>query len=152
MNAIARAALLAAAALSLLSVAHAHDMPLPKLLQAMPGGEKGRWKMEVLEGTGRGASRAGMSMTVCTDNVMDLAQRRDRDTGAASCTHKLVRDTADEAVVESECKERRRTLTLKRESETSMLLTLESNGPRGPESMKMRSTRRGSCPTVPNPG
>jgi hypothetical protein len=39
---------------------------------------------------------------------------------------------------------------MKRESETSMLLTLESNGPRGPESMKMRSTRRGSCPAPPN--
>ena len=150
MNAIKRAVILAAVTLGLLSAAYAQDMPLPKLLQGIPGGEKGRWKMEVLEGTGRGANRAGMSMTVCTDNVMDLAQRRDKDTGAASCTHKLVKDTADEAVVESACKERKRTLTMKRESETSMLLTLESNGPRGPESMKMRSTRRGSCPVVPN--
>jgi hypothetical protein len=150
MNPIKRAAVLAAVTLSPLAAAYAQDMPLPKLLQGMPGGEKGRWKMEVLEGTGRGASRAGMSMTVCTDNVMELAQRRDRDTGAASCRHKLLKDTADEAVVESECKERKRTLTMKRESETSMLLTLESNGPRGLESMKMRSTRRGSCPTLPN--
>jgi hypothetical protein len=31
-----------------------------------------------------------------------------------------------------------------------MLLTLQSDGPRGPESMKMRSTRRGSCPSQPN--
>lgn len=149
MNATRRA-ILAAVTLNLLPLAHAQDMPLPKLLQAMPGGEKGRWKMEVLEGTGRGASRAGMSMTVCTENVMALAQRRDKDTGAARCTHKLVKDTADEAVMESECKERKRTLTMKRESETSLLLTLESNGPRGAESMKMRSTRRGSCPTLPN--
>lgn len=149
MNATRRA-ILAAVTLNLLPLAHAQDMPLPKLLQAMPGGEKGRWKMEVLEGTGRGASRAGMSMTVCTENVMALAQRRDKDTGAARCTHKLVKDTADEAVMESECKERKRTLTMKRESETSLLLTLQSNGPRGAESMKMRSTRRGSCPTLPN--
>jgi hypothetical protein len=89
-------------------------------------------------------------MTVCTENVMDLAQRREKDTGAASCTHKLIKDARDEAVLESECKERKRTLTMKRESETSLLLTLESNGPRGAESMKMRSTRRGSCPAVPN--
>ena len=150
MNAIQRGALLAAATLGLLAPAYAQDMPLPKLLKSMPGGEKGRWKMEVLEGTGRGASRAGMSMTVCTENVMDLAQRRDKDTGAARCTHQLLKDTADEAVVESTCKERKRTLTVKRESETSLLLTLESNGPRGAESMKMRSTRRGSCPTLPN--
>jgi hypothetical protein len=150
MNAITSAAIPIAVTLSLLPLVHAQDMPLPKLLQGIPGGEKGRWKMEVLEGTGRGASRAGMSMTVCTDNVMDLAQRRDKDTGAASCRHKLVKDTADEAVVESECRERKRTLTMKRESETSMLLTLQSDGPRGPESMKMRSTRRGSCPTLPN--
>lgn len=149
MNAIKRAAILAAVTLSLLPLAYAQDLPLPKLLQGMPGGEKGRWKMEVLEGTGRGASRAGMSMTVCTENVMELAQRREKDNGAA-CRHKLVKDTADEAVMESECKERKRTLTMKRESETSMLLTLESNGPRGAESMKMRSTRRGSCPTQPN--
>lgn len=144
------AAVLAAVTLSLLPPAYAQDMPLPKLLQAMPGGEKGRWKMEVLEGTGRGASRAGMSITVCTENVMELAQRRDKDSGAARCTHQLVKDTADEAVVESACKERKRTLTVKRESETSLLLTLESNGPRGAESMKMRSTRRGSCPALPN--
>ena len=150
MNAIQSAAILAALALSLLPPAYAQDMPLPKLLKGIPGGETGRWKMEVLEGTGRGASRAGMSMTVCTENVMELAQRRDKDTGAGSCTHKLVKDTADEAVVESACKERKRTLTVKRESETSMLLTLESNGPRGAESMKMRSTRRGSCPALPN--
>jgi hypothetical protein len=150
MNAVKRAAVLAAVTLSPLAAAYAQDMPLPKLLQGMPGGEKGRWKMEVLEGTGRGASGAGMSMTVCTDNVMELAQRRDKDTGAASCRHKLLKDTADEAVVESECKERKRTLTMKRESETSMLLTLESNGPRGMERMKMRSTRRGSCPTLPD--
>ena len=150
MNAIRSAAVLAAATLSLLASAHAQDTPLPKLFQGMPGGEKGRWKIEVLEGTGRGASRAGMSMTVCTDNVMDLAQRRDKESGAATCKHKLVKDTADEAVVESECRERKRTLTLKRESETSLLLSLESNGPRGPESMKMRSTRRGSCPAPPN--
>lgn len=151
MNAILRAALATAATLSLLPAAIAQELPLPKLLQGIPGGEKGRWKMEVLEGTGRGASRAGMSMTVCTDNVMELAQRRDRDTAAAICRHKLVKDTAEEAVVESECKERKRTLTMKRESDTSMLLTLQSNGPRGPESMKMRSTRRGSCPGHPDP-
>lgn len=150
MHAILRAAILAGVTLSLLAPAYAQDMPLPKLLKSMPGGEKGRWKMEVLEGTGRGASRAGMSMTVCTENVMELAQRRDKDTGAARCTHKLIKDTADEAVVESACKERKRTLTVKRESDTSLLLTLESNGPRGAESMKMRSTRRGSCPTLPN--
>jgi hypothetical protein len=150
MNAIQKAVVLAAATLSLLPAAYAQDMPLPKLLKDMPGGEKGRWKMEVLEGTGRGAKRAGMSITVCTENVMELAQRRDKDTGAARCSHKLVKDTADEAVVESDCKERKRTLSMKRESENSMLLTLESNGPRGAESMKMRSTRRGSCPTLPN--
>jgi hypothetical protein len=150
MKAIKSVAVVAAVTLSLLPAAYAQDMPLPKLLKGIPGGEKGRWKMEVLEGTGRGASRAGMSITVCTENVMELAQRRDKDTGAARCTHKLVKDTADEAVVESACKERKRTLTMKRESETSMLLTLESNGPRGAESMKMRSTRRGSCPPQPN--
>ena len=150
MNAITTVAILVAVTLSLLPLVHAQEMPLPKLLQGIPGGEKGRWKMEVLEGTGRGAKRAGMSITVCTENVMELAQRRDKDTGAASCTHKLVKDTADEAVVESDCKERKRTLSMKRESENSMLLTLESNGPRGAESMKMRSTRRGSCPALPN--
>ncbi len=149
MNAIQIGAIAAAMTLSLPAPAYAQDMPLPKLLKGIPGGEKGRWKMEVLEGTGRGASRAGMSMTVCTENVMELAQRRDKNTGAARCTHKLVKDTADEAVVESACNERTRTLTLKRESETSLLLTLESNGPRGAESMKRRSTRRGSCPTLP---
>ena len=117
-------------------------MPLPKLLKGIPGGEKGRWKMEVLEGTGRGASRAGMSMTVCTENVMELAQRRDKEPAARAAPTSCVKDTADEAVVESACNARTRTLTLKRESETSLLLTLESDGPRGAESMKMRYAPR----------
>lgn len=126
--------------------AFAQELPLPKMFQGTRDGEKGRWKMEVLEGTGRAAGKAGMSITVCTDNVMDLAQRRDKDTGAATCRHKLLKDTADEAVVESECKDRKSTLTMKRENDKSVLLTLEKTGPRGPETMKMRSTRRGSCP------
>src|SRR5688500_14525740 len=128
MYAIQIAAILAAVTLSLPAPAYAQDMPLPKLLKGIPGGEKGRWKMEVLEGTGRGASRAGMSMTVCTENVMELAQRRDKDTGAASCRHKLVKDTMDEEVVESECSERKRTLTMNRERETSSLHNIECNG------------------------
>jgi len=120
----------------------AQDMPVPKMFKGMQG-EKGRWKMEILEGGGRAGK--GMTMTICTDNLMDQASGgRNKPKAESSCKHKLLKDTADEAVVESECKERKSTVTMKREGK-SMLMTMESSGPKGPQSMKMRATHVGPC-------
>jgi hypothetical protein len=133
------AAVLAAAAFAV--SAAAQDMPVPKMFKGMQG-EKGQWRMEILEGGGRAGK--GMTITICTDNLMDQAAGRGKPKAESSCKHKLLKDTADEAVVESECKERKSTVTMKREGK-STLMTMESSGPKGPQSMKMRATHLGPC-------
>ena len=126
----------------LVSSALAQDLPVPKLLKGMQGDEKGRWQMEVLEGGGR--ARKGMTITLCTANLIDQARGGNKGKGESSCQHKLVKDTADEAVIESECKERKSTVSVKREGK-SLLMTMDREGPDGPQSMKMRATRLGAC-------
>ena len=120
------------------------EMPVPKMFQGMDG-QKGRWQMEILETSGRGK---GMGMTICTSNPIDEAVKA-RSRRGPECKHRLLKDTADEALVESECKERRTTVHLKRDG-SSMLASLESTGsPRGPQSMKMRITHVGPCREAP---
>jgi hypothetical protein len=134
---------IAVSALAFAVGAAAQDMPVPKMFKGMQGQEKGQWKMEILEAPGR-AGKGGMTITVCTDNLMNQAAGRDRPNPEPGCKNRLLKDTADEAVVESECKERKSTITLKREG-SSMLMTMESSGPKGPRTMKMRATRLGPC-------
>ena len=137
---------LAAAILLLFTApAFAQDLPVPKLFKGMQADQKGRWKMELLEGTGRAAGKKGMSITVCTDKLLDNVQRREKASAEAGCQHKLLKDTADEAVVQSECKERNTTITMQRESEKSMLMSVDATGPKGPQSLKMRYTHMGPC-------
>jgi hypothetical protein len=61
------------------------------------------------------------------------------------CKYRLLKDTADEAVMESVCPERKSTVTLKREGAKSMLMTMSSSGKRGEQNMKMRYTHLGPC-------
>ena len=133
--------LAAFACLFLLASAFAEDMPVPKMFKGMQG-QKGRWQMEMLEASGRPAAR-GMTITVCTDNLLDQA-KKDRAKAESSCKVRLLKDTPDEAVVESQCKERTSTITMKRDGK-SMLMTMDSTGPKGPQTMKMRYTHLGPC-------
>jgi hypothetical protein len=135
---------IAACAVFLLAApALAQEAPVPKMFQGMQG-QKGQWQIDVLEGTGRAARLP--QMTVCTENPM---QRPGADGKAAKaepgCKVRLLRDTADEAVMESTCPERTSTITLRRESEKSMLMSIDSKGPRGTQAMKMRYTHLGPC-------
>jgi hypothetical protein len=132
------AAATAVAALAFATCAVADEMPMPKMFQGLQS-ENGRWQMEMLEGGGRAGK--GMTMTVCTDNLMKQGAAGRNKPG---CTHKLLRDTADEAVIESECSGRKSTMTLKREGK-SMLMTQERAGPDGPRSLKIRATHLGPC-------
>ena len=117
--------------------------PVPKMFKGMQG-QKGQYKVEVLEGPGRPDGRKSPSITICTDNLMN--QRAQGSRGAdPGCTYKLVKDTADEAVVESKCQERSSTITMKRESAKSMLMSIHSEGGRSPQDMKVRYTHLGAC-------
>ena len=138
--------LVAACLLAVPLAAAAQDMPTPKVLQGM-GLQKGsgQWKVEPLEGAPAAGGRAMPAMTVCTDN---LAKPQGPQGGKAdaSCTHKLVKDTASEAVVEATCRGRTTKVTMTREGAKSVLMSIDSSGGNGaPQHMKMRYTHIGAC-------
>ena len=84
-------------------------------------------------------------MTVCSDNLLkDSSAAKGKTRAESGCKHRLRKDTADEAVMESVCKERTSTVTMKRDGK-SMLMTVDSTGPRGPQTMKMRYIHLGPC-------
>ena len=129
-----------AAILLFATPAFAQEMPEPKIFRGLEG-QKGQWRMEILERSGRGSARKGASISVCTDLANEGREKLKPKPG---CKHTLLKDTADEAVVESECTDRKSTVTLKRESDR-LLMSMERTGPRGPESMTMRYTHLGPC-------
>jgi hypothetical protein len=105
-------------------------------------GQKGQYQVDILEVAGK--SSAPRKMTVCTDNLMKppAGGAKGRDSG---CKYKLLKDTADEAVIESTCNGRTSTVSVKRESAKSMLMSMQSSGPKGPRTVKMRYTHLGAC-------
>jgi hypothetical protein len=127
----------------------ADTAPVPKMFKGIAG-QKGQYQVEMLEGgPGGGGGKAPPAMTICTDNLMkppaDGAKGGAPKGGDSGCTYKLLKDTADEAVVESTCKDRTSTITMKRENAKTMLMSVQSTGPRGPQNMKMRYTHLGAC-------
>jgi hypothetical protein len=118
--------------------------PVPKVFKGVQG-QKGQYQVDILEAAGK--SSAPQKMTICTDNLMKPpAGGAKGGKGADSgCKYKLLKDTADEAVIESTCNERTSTVTVKRESAKSMLMTMQSSGPKGPQTIRMRYTHLGAC-------
>lgn len=133
------AALIAA---SLISGAFAQEMPVPKVFSSLQG-QKGQYQVELLEGGPAGKAKPPV-MTICTDNLMKNTPAADKARTQSDCKQRLLKDTADEAVMESVCKERTSTVTIKREGKT-MLMDIQSTGPRGPNHMKVRYTHLGAC-------
>ena len=130
------AALLAAVA----ATAFAQDVPVPKMFQDLKG-QKGQYRVEILEGGGRAGK--GTTITVCSDNLIkDAGGAKPR--AGSGCRHKLLKDTTDEAVIESVCKERTSTVTMKRDGK-SVLMDIASKTPNGERTMKMRYTHLGPC-------
>jgi hypothetical protein len=135
--------LLIAAIVSLVAPAFAQQPPVPKMFKGMDG-RKGQYQVEMLEGGGRPGGAKAPPMTICTDNLMKppAGKGAPRESG---CKHRLLKDTADEAVIESVCDGRTSTVTMKRESARSLLMTMESSGAKGPQTTKMRYTHIGAC-------
>lgn len=129
-------------AIFLSGFAFADTPPVPKVFKGPQQGQKGQYQVEILEGGGR-AGKTPPTMTICTDNLMTGGGEKPRT--EPGCTYRLLRDTADEAVMESVCKDRTSKVTLKRESAKALLMTMESTGARGPQTMKMRYTHLGAC-------
>jgi len=86
-----------------------------------------------------------MSMNVCTDNLMKSSAERGAHKPESKCRHKLLKDTADEAVVEIACPSGTTKTSMKRESANSILMEVEGSGPKGPTTAKMRYTHTGPC-------
>jgi len=130
----------------LASNALAQEMPVPKLFKGLEG-QKGEYKVEFLEGgPAMKEGRRMPAMTVCSDNLIDSASRAEkRSRRGADCTRRLLKDTDEEAVMESVCTERKSTVTMKRESPKSLVMDIVSTGPRGERKMKMRYTHLGPC-------
>src|SRR4026208_1263118 len=97
--------LLTVVTLSLATFAFADTPPVPKVFKGMQG-QKGQYQVEVLEPAGKSPK-----MTICTDNVVKSSGESKR--GSASCSYRLLKDTADEAVIESTCNGRTSTTTVK---------------------------------------
>lgn len=123
--------------------AFADTPPVPQVFKGMQGGQKGQYQVEMLEGAGAGKAGAH-KMTICTDNLMK-PPADGKGKADSSCKYRLLKDTADEAVMESTCSGRTTKTTMKRESAKAMLITMESDGAKGPRTMKMRYTHLGAC-------
>jgi hypothetical protein len=123
--------------------AAAQEVPVPKMFKGMEG-KKGQYRMEILESSDARGRRMP-AMTMCADNLMKPPAGTEKPRDKPKCSHRLLKDTADEAVMETVCDKRKTTVTMKRESEKVMLMTLSSTGERGPRDMKMRYTYLGPC-------
>jgi len=128
----------------LATVAFADTPPVPKVFKGLSG-QKGQYQVDILESGGK-SSNAPQKMTICTDNLMSQSQAKGKGrSGSSSCTHTIHKDTADEAIVETTCDGRTSKVTMKRESAKSLLMSMESTGAKGPQTMKMRYTHLGAC-------
>ena len=137
-----RIAIVVAAACALPLAAAAEDFPVPRMLKGM---EKGQWRMEILEHSQAKPGQKMPVMTLCADNLMKEA--RDQQAAAKSehkCQQRLLKDRADEAVMETTCPDSTVTTTMKRESAKSVLADISATG-RHPMHVKMRYTHVGAC-------
>ena len=91
----------------------AQDTPVPKIFKGMQG-QKGQYQVEFLEGM----SRAG--------DLMDQSKGAQKPKTESKCTHKVLKDTSDEAVMETTCPDRSVSTTIKRESAKAIVMTVAS--------------------------
>jgi hypothetical protein len=130
----------AVGALLLFAVAvAAADMPMPRMLKGM---QKGQWRMEMLENSMAKPGQQMPARTICTDNLMKHSAEK---SAKSECKRRLVKDSADEAVMEMTCPDHTVTATMKRESAKAVLIDVKSAGKGGPHNMKMRYTSLGAC-------
>ena len=121
----------------------AQDPPLPQLFRGL-GAQQGQWRMEILEAEGRGRTlRGGMAVTLCTDNLFREAQ--ERSARRSDCRIRLLKDSPDEALVETECPDRTSRVSMRREGAKSLLMQAEASSSRGTLTLKARYTYEGAC-------
>src|SRR5262252_2376102 len=94
--------------------AFADTPPVPKVFKGMQG-QKGQYQVDILEGAGKSSPQ---KMTICTDNLMNQQRSQGKSArkseSSSSCKHNILKDTADEAVIETICDNRTSKVTVKR--------------------------------------
>ena len=135
-------AMVVAALFALPLAAAADEVQMPRMLKGM---EKGAWRTEILEASQAKPGQKFPVMTICTDNLMKHVQENAAKKKESTCTHKLLKDTSSEAVMEMTCPERTVTTHMKRESSSAMLMEMDSTRDQKPSHMKVRYTHVGPC-------
>jgi hypothetical protein len=149
-----KTALAALTALLVAAPAFAAEPPMPRMFRGVSM-DKGQWRMEILGGEHGGRTLPGgmPAMTMCTDNVLKEEGRRGGAPRAREgCTYRMLKDTADEAVMETACPDGSSRVTLRREGDKRFLMQAETKGRDGPSSMRMRYTYEGACAQGPGRG
>lgn len=139
-----------AATLAAGAVAAAQEMPMPKVFRDSPF-QKGQWRMEILEMNAKGAERAGggmpggMQMTMCMDDLREMARNRADAPGREQrdCKVQILKDTATEAVMETTCPDGTTRATVTREGDKSFLMQAAGTQRGESYSMKARYTYDG---------
>lgn len=141
-----RLAVVIAAALIASSVAHADEMPVPKVYEGVPM-QRGSWRMELLEMSGPPGAQAakGTTVNLCLDSVVEMSKQRKKSAPDAGCNHELIRDTPSEAIMESRCGESLTRSRIAREGSQSFLIKVDESGPQGESSMQARYSYQGPC-------
>jgi len=85
------------------------------------------------------------AITLCTDNLYREARERGTRHGRRDCKVQVLKDTPDEALMETACPDSTSRILMTREGVKSMLMQAEVSGRRGVSTMKMRYTYEGAC-------
>ena len=130
----------ACGALMLVLPAVAQDAPVPKMFKGM---QKGQWKADI-ESSASKSGKPIPSMVICTDNLMQHSNSGSK-APESGCKRRILRDTDKEVIMESVCKDRSSTVTMKKPDAKNVLVAIESTGKSGHQSMKIHYTYLGAC-------
>jgi len=147
LGAVATAAAAWAALFIALPAAADDKPPVPKVYQGM-GTQKGQWKVDFLEVSGRSADKKPPpSMTICSESLEKQAREHSSGPKAKSeCRHRVIKDTSSEAIVESTCKERTSTVRTTRENDKTLVMEMDGKSASGRDThMKLRYSYLGPC-------
>ena len=119
----------------------AQEAQMPRMMKGMG---KGQWRVDMLENSAAPKGQKMPAMTICSDNLAKHSAEKGGKT-ETKCKQRLVKDAADEAVMEMTCPERTVTTTMKRESDKAVLMDIKSAAKGKTDTIKLRYTSLGAC-------
>jgi len=130
--------------------ANADDVMQSLKLFKSGGMQHGKWQIEMLEGSDSkmtGMMKQAGNMSICIDIAKQLSKDYQRDTQANSCTHKVLKDSADSAEVDVTCESGSHihSLISRENDKTYMADSTISTKDHADRHMKLRYTYQGEC-------